>query len=99
MTRDLSEIRRRAWETRRKKYGPRGNNGSYARPSTGPCEHCAGAVAMLIKLYVEGSASEGQVAKATGLHRIEIRKRADDFVIARDAARAGRLALSEGSGT
>jgi hypothetical protein len=33
--------------------------------------------AMLIKLHVEGVLSEGQVAKATGLHRIAIRKMAD----------------------
>lgn len=29
--RELARIRKRAWETRRKKYGPRGHDGSYSR--------------------------------------------------------------------
>lgn len=29
--RTLTERRKRAWETRRKKYGPRGHDGSYSR--------------------------------------------------------------------
>ena len=28
---EMSAIRARAWATRRAKYGPRGNNGSYSR--------------------------------------------------------------------
>lgn len=32
MTESLSAIRKRAWETRRAKYGPRGHCGSYSRP-------------------------------------------------------------------
>jgi len=28
---EMADIRARAWATRRVKYGPRGNNGSYAR--------------------------------------------------------------------
>lgn len=39
----------------------------------------SGAVDLLIKLYNEGALSEGQVAKATGLHRIDIRRRADEM--------------------
>ncbi|WP_457586179.1 hypothetical protein [Ensifer canadensis] len=34
---------------------------------------------MLIKMHVEGVLSEGQVAKATGFHRIAIRKMADEL--------------------
>lgn len=29
--RELAAIRKRAWETRRRKYGPRGHCGSYSR--------------------------------------------------------------------
>ena len=29
--RELAEVRKRAWITRRKKYGQRGHNGSYSR--------------------------------------------------------------------
>ncbi|WP_280938467.1 hypothetical protein [Sinorhizobium sp. A49] len=34
---------------------------------------------MLIKMHVEGVLSEGPVAKATGFHRIAIRKMADEL--------------------
>lgn len=78
MDENISEIRKRAWRTRREKYGPRGNNGSYTRgPSA--CQQCERMVALLVRLHHEGCASEGQVAKATGLHRIEIRRRADEW--------------------
>lgn len=32
---------------------------------------------MLVRLHAEGVLSEGQVARATGLHRTDIRRRAD----------------------
>jgi hypothetical protein len=35
----------------------------------------------LIRLHAEGVLSEGQVAKATGLDRVEIRRRADEWVV------------------
>ena len=76
---DLSEVRKRAWETRREKYGQRGHRGSYSRPATGSCLSCERMTAMIVRLYAEGCASEGQAAKATGLHRIELRRRADEF--------------------
>ena len=77
----MNEARRKAWETRRAKYGPRGNSGSYTRPATGPCARCAAMEALLIKLHVEAAASEGQVARATGLHRIEVRRLADEYML------------------
>lgn len=67
---DLSEIRRKAWETRRTTYGNRGHNGNYNRVSA---DH-GGMLALIIRLHVEGTLSEGQVSKATGLDRVEIRK-------------------------
>src|SRR3546814_3317528 len=76
---EVNETRRKAWETRRAKYGPRGNNGSYARPATGQCARCAAMEALIIRLHVEGALSEGQAAKATGLHRIRVRKLADEY--------------------
>ena len=42
---------------------------------------------LLVRLHDEGIVSEGQVAKATGLHRIEIRRRVDE-VTARPTPRA-----------
>jgi hypothetical protein len=72
----LSEIRKRAWETRRQKYGVAGHAGSYAR-TTSPCPACHGAVGLLIRLHREGVLSEGQIAKATGIDRISIRELAD----------------------
>lgn len=77
---DLSEARKQAWETRRKKYGKRGHSGTYR--ATGRCGECGRAQAMtyiLVRLHVEGVLSEGQTAKATGLDRVEVRRIADAF--------------------
>lgn len=69
----LVAIRKRAWETRRAKYGPRGHGGGYGR---GPGER--GALRLVILMMNEGLLSEGQVSKATGLDRVTIRMLADD---------------------
>lgn len=74
---NISEIRKTAWATRRATYGERGHAGSYSR-GAGPSHPKM--LALIIRLHVEGALSEGQVAKATDLHRIEIRKLADDYV-------------------
>lgn len=71
---DLSKVRRAAWETRRQTYGPQGHSGAYSR---GPTQAGAGALDLVIRLHAEGVLSEGQVAAATGLDRLEIRRRAD----------------------
>lgn len=76
---DLVEVRRKAWETRRAKYGPRGHAGSYSRASH------RGLLALVIELHTEGVLSEGQVAKASGLDRVTIRHMADDSKAARQA--------------
>lgn len=44
-----------------------------------------GVVDLLIKLHIEEAVSEGQVAKATGLHRIEIRRLVDEMTLGRPA--------------
>ena len=78
---DISETRKRAWETRRKKYGAHGHNGSYNRPSVPePCPDCARMRALIVRLHVEGILSEGQAAKAAGLYRIDLRQAADDYI-------------------
>lgn len=73
----IGDVRKRAWETRRKKYGPRGHSGNYSRmQDQGALKRMT---ALIVRLHVEGILSEGQAASATGLHRIELRKRADEF--------------------
>ncbi|MBB5765672.1 hypothetical protein HNR01_005332 [Methylorubrum rhodesianum] len=74
---DRSEVRRKSWETRRQRYGDRGHAGSYARPAA-PCPCCAGLLPLVIRLHREGVLSEGQVVKASGLSRIEVRRLADE---------------------
>lgn len=84
---NLSEVRRQAWATRRTKYGQHGHKGSYSR-----C-HCAAnerMQALLIRLLAEGALSEGQVAKATGLHRTEIRRLEDVFNLAKPSPHVTR---------
>lgn len=71
----LSEVRKRAWETRRAKYGQCGHTGAYRRP----CMTCDRMLALIIKLHSEAILSEGQVAAATGLHRIDIRRMVDEL--------------------
>lgn len=74
----MGDNRFRAWETRRKKYGPKGH--SEAAYGNG-IDYVFSMQRLLCKIYVEGGVSEGQVCKATGLHRIEIRQIADDMIL------------------
>ena len=75
---NVTEIRKRAWETRRARYGQYGHAGSYSRGS-GPSR--SKMLALLIRLHAEGVVSEGQIAKATDLHRIEIRRLSDEYTL------------------
>jgi hypothetical protein len=45
-----------------------------------------GALRLVVQLHVEGALSEGQVATATGLSRIEIRELADEIRLSRSVA-------------
>lgn len=65
----LSAARKQAWATRRANYGPQGHRGYTPRQSNG------GALLLVLQLHAEGVLSEGQVAQATGLDRVEIRRR------------------------
>lgn len=71
-----ADARKRGWETRRQKYG----NTGHARNAYGHSgDHVASMQALLIRLHEEGVLSERQVSKATGLHRITVRKMADEY--------------------
>lgn len=71
-----SDARKRGWETRRKKYGSTGHAcGAYGHGG----DQVVSMHALLIRLHEEGVLSEGQVAKATGLHRVTVRKMADEY--------------------
>ena len=84
-TANLATARAKAWETRRAKYGPRGHGGSYntARPT--PAND--GALRLVIELHRDAVLSEGQVAAATGLDRVEIRRMVDELPEAAAALR------------
>lgn len=73
---NISEIRKAAWATRRKKYGPHGHNGTYSRFTLAERSRMT---SFIVRLHVEGTLSEGQAVKATGLDRIEIRKLREEF--------------------
>lgn len=76
--------RLKAWKTRRERYGSRGHSGSYRRPPNN-----TGALMLVIDLMNEGVLSEGQVAAATGIDRVEIRRLADSQALskAKEAAK------------
>ena len=79
MENKLKEARRKAWETRRAKYGAKGHNGYWKRniqPWSGRIQRMEDA---LIRLYGEAILSEGQVSSITGLGRIECRRRAQEM--------------------
>lgn len=66
------------WETRRKLYGTKGHLCAYRCGILTNKPNTRGMLNLIIKLHREEVLSEGQVAHATGLGRIEIR----DLVIA-----------------
>lgn len=73
----IADIRKRSWETRRKKYGQHGHGGAYSHPQVIYTarwnERLRTMQDALIRLYREGVLSEGQVSKATGLDRVSCR--------------------------
>ena len=74
----IANVRKRAWETRRKKYGARGHSGAYGafRPIYTMPWHSRMRTMQnaLIWLYRGGVISEGQTMKMTGLDRISVRE-------------------------
>lgn len=76
---DLSEVRKRAWKTRRNKYGPHGHSGgynTYSRPMSAVGQR---ALALVIRLHEEGALSEGQCSKALNIDRIRFRALCDSL--------------------
>lgn len=77
MAEAIADIRKRAWETRRKKYGEHGHSGSYGTQrvvySARWNERLQSMQDMLIRLYRQGVLSEGQVSKACGIDRVSCR--------------------------
>lgn len=71
---DLADVRRRAWKTRRAKYGAKGHNAGYGGYRR--CHGCQTMMDLILRLHNEGTLSEGQACKATGLGRVDLRTRA-----------------------
>jgi hypothetical protein len=88
----LTDVRKRAWKTRRQKYGERGHNGAYGRYRVTYTarwnERLQSMTDALIKLYREGVLSEGQVSKATGIDRVSCRELAIKQAAADDKSHA-----------
>ena len=79
--------RARAWVTRRERYGERGHAGAYTRPARASlCDMGCRALPLLLRLHREGVLSEGQIARATGLDRVEIRRLIDEISAGDEAA-------------
>lgn len=73
----MTAPRKKAWITRREKYGDRGHRGAYKWHHDYRIERMQEA---LIRLHVEEVLSEGQIMKITGLDRIEVRRLADEMM-------------------
>lgn len=69
----MNHVRAKAWKTRRQRYGEKGHNGAYERR----CVRCKRMTALLVDLHKSGVLSEGQVSRATGMDRVEIRRMVD----------------------
>lgn len=78
----MDEAKQRAWKTRRDRYGPRGNRGTYYRGVTRDDavlqrRRLARLVAIV---HAHEMLSEGQIAKVLGVGRIEVRELEDDGI-------------------
>lgn len=74
---DLSDARRKAWATRRAKYGPRGNCGVYRHGGVSFLENRA--IRLIVKLHLDETLSEGQCAKALGIDRVAWREMVERY--------------------
>lgn len=78
---EISAARHRAWQTRRRKYGPRGHSGVYSR---GPV-NISFAIRAELRLarlvaycLADGLMTEGQLCKVIEADRLAIREMRDD---------------------
>lgn len=92
----MDTAREAAWKTRRLRYGPRGNRGTYRR-----CVTSADAILQRRRLarlvavvHAHGMLSEGQIARVLGVGRVEVREIED---IGRDDLHAQPLDGAWGS--
>jgi hypothetical protein len=83
---NMTDVRKRAWKTRRAKYGERGHSGAYCHPQVVYTarwnERLRTMTDALIRLWREGVLSEGQVSKATGIDRVSCRDLASQQAMA-----------------
>ena len=76
MTNKLALARKKAWETRRKKYGAHGHRGigaAYGRPCSVDRDRMKRMEDCIIDMHRAAVLSEGQTAKVLGMHRIAVR--------------------------
>lgn len=66
--------RQKAWVTRRERYGARGHDSTYSRPSHAIERR---ALRLVLRLHEDGTLSEGQCCKALDIDRVEFRALAD----------------------
>lgn len=82
---EIRAARQRAWETRRKKYGPRGHNSSYSR-SPVDLSFAVQSDLRLARLVAyclaDGLLTEGQVARVIEMDRLGVRYLRDDGLAA-----------------
>ena len=94
MSEAIADIRKRAWKTRREKYGERGHSGPDGTKlivySARWNERLRSMQDMLIRLYRQGVLSEGQVSKACGIDRVSCRDLAIQQATKEAAVEEGR---------
>lgn len=76
----MSDARARAWETRRRRYGPRGNRGTYWRgTAASDAVLQRRLLARLVAVvHAHEMLTEGQIARVLGMDRIAVRELEDD---------------------
>ena len=82
---EITAARHRAWETRRKKYGPRGHDSAYSRSPV----NLSSAIRSDVRLarlvaycLADGLMTEGQVSKVIEIDRLGVRYLRDDGLAA-----------------
>lgn len=74
---ELANIRFKAWETRRKKYGSSGHSGGYTRLRYDP--RVKKMVDAIIEMHMDGMLSEGQTARILSESRLHVRMMVDEY--------------------
>lgn len=72
--------RERAWNTRRKRYGQSGHAAAYRSGASVVPSIYRAALSLVIRLYRDGTLSEGQCCKALAVDRVTFRGIVDDEV-------------------